>query len=732
MISMKRVRRLLTVVLSCLMVAGTASAESPLRPWTPSDSVAVRYFSWNLQDPWSPAGDDYQPRIELSADGRSFFFIVHHGELLDDAQVYELRVYDVGELHRLLDRAGKAPAVAQPRWKVEFRSFANSTSGIGDVRWQPDGTGVLFKGITRTGTYRAYRLDMKSGRVQALTDEKVDVLDFHFGGGSVIYRRIHPRVPQEAPYPLEFLPRRPDGKPAGETFRRAADRFTVEVARSGERARTLAGVRVSGAWFSPDGQKVVLSAVSDAPLGVRPGPLKFLLFDLQRDGLFPRAEILAGAGEASRAPAAIWSADGSTAILVNAKLPGANEGVLAQMLAATGELKVLEPMAGQTAAGMQSVSDVLLMGKDELHVMHESGGKPVARTVYSLRNGEWTGQPGALSVGRRDPRQLSGLEALVRQSVNDPSIAYVVRGKQELALIEPDPALQGVSRARMQKFEWQEPNGARMSGGLYLPRDVKLGKPVPLVIQDHTFNQKTFLPDGPYTHSDAAQTLVAQGMAVLQMGTDYNLPVEKLGSEGAELVARIDIVVEKLAAQGIIDPQRVGVTGYSRGGYRTYYAITHPGRTRLAAVVCADSFTGDYVWYLYAQAFGGWPEFDILAGGSFWERKAAWLERETSFNVDRVNTPALFTSGKSGTEDPMTSVSTIGAFARNGKAFDYVYIPHGSHPLRRPRQQFATMGLVVDWLNFWLKDQAPPDEELAARWSAIRSQWEKSRVPANR
>ena len=332
------------------------------------------------------------------------------------------------------------------------------------------------------------------------------------------------------------------------------------MARSGERERTLAGVRVSGAWFSPDGQKVVLSAVSDAPLGVRPGPLKFLLFDLQRDGLFPRAEILAGAGEGSRAPAAIWSADGSTAILVNAKLPGANEGVLAQMLAATGELKVLEPMAGQTAAGMQSVSDVLLMGKDELHVMHESGGKPVARTVYSLRNGEWTGQPGALSVGRRDPRQLSGLEALVRQSVNDPSIAYVVRGKQELALIEPDPALQGVSRAGMQKFEWQEPNGARMSGGLYLPRDVKLGKPVPLVIQDHTFNQKTFLPDGPYTHSDAAQTLVAQGMAVLQMGTDYNLPVEKLGSEGAELVARIDIVVEKLAAQGIIDPQRVGVT----------------------------------------------------------------------------------------------------------------------------------------------------------------------------
>ena len=56
----------------------------------------------------------------------------------------------------------------------------------------------------------------------------------------------------------------------------------------------------------------------------------------------------------------------------------------------------------------------------------------------------------------------------------------------------------------------------------------------------------------------------------------------------------------------------------------------------------------------------------------------------------------------------MTSVSTIGAFARNGQAFDYVYIPHGSHPLRRPRKQFATMGLVVDWLNFWLKDQAPP------------------------
>jgi dipeptidyl aminopeptidase/acylaminoacyl peptidase len=220
-------------------------------------------------------------------------------------------------------------------------------------------------------------------------------------------------------------------------------------------------------------------------------------------------------------------------------------------------------------------------------------------------------------------------------------------------------------------------------------------------------------------------------MVVLQLPT-IGIESKKgggLAKEGQYVVERIDSAVEYLAARGIIDPHRVGMTGFSRAGYQTFYTITHPGRVRLAAAVCADSFTGGYPAYLEDAALGLLvQDFESRYDGSFWKNNATWLERETTFNIDRVVTPVLMSENDGSTAYGTyneRSLQIIGAFALNKKPLEYLYFPTGSHQLKRPREREAMLEAVVDWMAFWLKneeDSRPEKQEQYVRWRAMKSQ----------
>jgi len=160
----------------------------------------------------------------------------------------------------------------------------------------------------------------------------------------------------------------------------------------------------------------------------------------------------------------------------------------------------------------------------------------------------------------------------------------------------------------------------------------------------------------------------------------------------------------------------VGLTGWSRSGLQTYYAVTHPGRVPLAAAVAADFMTGTYATYLADYGAMG-PDsphstYEAGPGGPFWKHKSAWLEYEPSFNVDRVVTPLLITKhGNSDAELGGAITSTCSkslAFLLNDKPLDYLYLPQSDHSAVRPRERVALMEGVVDWMAFWLQDTRTP------------------------
>jgi dipeptidyl aminopeptidase/acylaminoacyl peptidase len=714
--------------------------------------------------------------ITPSPDGAYFFFLTNAGELESDSTRVELKVYAVDQVRSWLAQSGRRAESLPPYRSVVRRSGSSdpNKAAILGARWQTDGSGIVFLAMTEQRELQAQRLDLRSGTVTHLTEHPGGITNFWMQGESLLYQSDAP-LSYAPGYPMTVFDRQSDGTLVPP--KQAGTMHTYAISRRGESPRELVGdsdgIRYDERWMSPNGRFAVglyEGANPDFP-GHRARTLgtaqQFVLIDLETArakplGLEPRLyvpntrlQVFADV---------FWSADSARFILVNV-VPRDGEGHHATRPAigafdvGTGEWRPLLDMYGPLAAGAPSkvppstyVTRVeWLTANRELVVTEHVEDQADRATVYAFGTSGITHRaseaavkmlPRLQSVAAGRKVSLDGLSISLHEGINEPPRIVASDGRHQANLTAPDAALQGVRFARTEPFQWRDADGQTVTGGLTLPPGFTRGHPVPLVIQGYFYWPDAFLPDGhTKTPSAARQALVARGMAVLEMD---NPKIERIDYRD-RYVRRIDSAVDALARAGFVDPSKVGVTGFSHAGYLTYYAITHPGDVRLGAVVCADSWGGDFHEYLFAGAFGGaWgaslSSFEFVNSGeetlrplfrkpdmTFWDRKSQWLEHDTTFNVDRVQTPVLFTL-HGGTHPPggyLAGIERIGAFMLANKPVDYVYFPDGSHQLERPRERLAMMNLTVDWMAFWLQDYEDPDPAKAtqyARWATLRAQ----------
>jgi dipeptidyl aminopeptidase/acylaminoacyl peptidase len=715
-----------------------------LRRWAPSDSVAVRYFESDT--------------IDVSPDGTRFFFVSRQGDLLCDCNVFELSVFATEDVRRAL--AGMKSTKESPPHPIR-RLIRRSPRHPGAYEgleifapsWERDGQSVSFQGVDEHGTPQIYLFNVRSGAVTPLTRWASDAISMQRVGDTII-GDLSVTMPDHSPmYPVHSITR-DDFVPRGERKREATfvsyrggipwelkdtdpKWYPTAFSSDGRRAIAIRSPKhVPVDWAAYDG------FASSADI------LRFMLIDAEHGYDKPIFDAPAGtvtrvgAEEAKNVvPDALWAEDQKHVILVNTALPltpgqktdYTNMAYVLGYDADSGQWEVIEPLELRDGAdsGKRRVTQVgwRQPGK-ELFIAHEVDGKPAAGTIYTLQGDHWIGNTVDPAVklpkweAPKKPSLADGLSVVLRQSANEPPVVMASDARHQLALTLPDPVLEGVWWGRSEPFEWHEPSGKTETGGLMLPRD-RSGR-VPLVIQAYDYSPEFFLPDGQDTrHAYAAQSLLARGIAVLNVNIIGELPSERsfVGTpqELTGFAERLDSAVDALANRGLIDRSRVGLIGFSRAGLVTYYAITHPGKNPLAAAVIDDGFQGTYSSYLANQAFGDdRGAYEGLYRSSFWRDKPAWLELENSFNVDRVKTPALFTVHSEGVV--WSTSEEIGAFALNRRPLEFLAFPEATHHLRMPRQRLASYEASIDWMSFWLNGEIPPDGERARRWGRLREQ----------
>jgi dipeptidyl aminopeptidase/acylaminoacyl peptidase len=211
---------------------------------------------------------------------------------------------------------------------------------------------------------------------------------------------------------------------------------------------------------------------------------------------------------------------------------------------------------------------------------------------------------------------------------------------------------------RQEKVSWKGADGVTIDGLLFHPIGYRTGTRYPLVVQLHGGPQESDkFGYGPGVIVNYVPVLAARGYAVLRPNyrgsTGYGSAFlrDVVGGYFKNMHTDVLAGVEALVEQGIADPDRLAVMGWSAGGHLTNKLVTVTSRFK-----AASSTAGAANWTsLFAQTdtranralwFGGTPWQPDAPTAALWDHsplKDAW----------RVKTRTMFVVGQ---EDPRVPI----------------------------------------------------------------------------
>ena len=162
------------------------------------------------------------------------------------------------------------------------------------------------------------------------------------------------------------------------------------------------------------------------------------------------------------------------------------------------------------------------------------------------------------------------------------------------------------------------------------------------------------------------------------------------GGDFKDLMAGVDAVI----ARGDTDVDRLGIGGWSYGGYMAEWAITQTNRFK-AAVSGAGMFD------LIAE-FGTevGPEGDEWYFGTPWEHPERFIHSSPYAYIKNAKTPTLILQGENDPIDPVgQSTALYRALKRYGVETELVVYPREPHGPREEKHQLDLLTRMTGWFD---------------------------------
>lgn len=623
-------------------------------------------------------GRDARPRF--APDGRSLAF-------LSDRRI---KVEDEPRLGEAKDRHDGVQVHVLPLDGGEARRLTDLPRGVEDYVWSPDGTmlAVLTTSLGATREADAKKRNRpappKPGETPLSDYRYIDRLNYQFNGTGFVDDQV-------------------------------AHLWVVDAA-TGEARELVAGPTAEGhpVW-SPDGTKIAFAA------NRHPSP-----------DIFDRSSILAvevatgavtlvagGADAAFWHPA--WTRDGAAVLALGERIPRGGYRTGIWKFAADGSdagagLDLLAGSELQPEAGMNS--DITTGESNGLHPTAD--GKAVlfsapVRGSYELWRVSLAGgkEPKRLTEGRH---YLSGWDAvavkgddvvagILSAPTRLPEVHVLDEGKGRDRTARAISALNATAQAEIAWVEplerWWESDGREIQGWLY-PAGPGAR---PLALEIH---------GGPHTLYGWSpvlewQVLAGSGVSVLASnprgsegyGEAFNRA--NLGDWGDGPMADVIAGVDQAIADGLADPERLGVTGGSYGGYLTNWIVGRTQRFK-AAITCRSVvdmgtlfMTGDISAAEWAtQEFGPVP----------WEDPAYYWSISPISLASNVHTPLLIQHAERDLRCTVAQAEMLFTVLRSLKRpVRFMRVPDESHELTRsgtPFRRAENLVQVRDWFGHFL------------------------------
>jgi dipeptidyl aminopeptidase/acylaminoacyl peptidase len=272
----------------------------------------------------------------------------------------------------------------------------------------------------------------------------------------------------------------------------------------------------------------------------------------------------------------------------------------------------------------------------------------------------------------------------------------------------------GIRRAwgPSKSLAWTSDAGT-VQGWLTYPRDYDPGWRYPLVVRVHGGPAWAVTPSwpGPWTYYFA---LPAEGTFLLQANPRGSLGRGEAftranvkdfgGGDFRDILAGVDAAV----AAAPIDPRRVGITGWSYGGYMTMWAVT---QTQRFAAAVAGAGLANWESYYGENAIDQWmiPYF----GASVYDDPGVYAKSSPIRFIKNARTPTLVVVGAEDGECPAPqSFEFWHALETLGVKTQLVVYPNEGHEFSQPAHLRDVVERTVEWFDEFLKQ---PRNEAARR-----------------
>jgi dipeptidyl aminopeptidase/acylaminoacyl peptidase len=364
-----------------------------------------------------------------------------------------------------------------------------------------------------------------------------------------------------------------------------------------------------------------------------------------------------------------------------------------------GEERLVTPDLDRAAWKPSLSSD----GKSIYFLLEDDRSQVVAKVPASggavERIADTRGVVHAMSLGKGDR------VAVVASTPHQPAEVMALEGKTHRAISSHNrELLDPIALGALEGVEFESRDGTAVHGIVVKPPDYQTGRRYPTIAYIHggPVGQDGFEFDFTW------QILAARGYVVVApnyrgssgRGLRFTRAIE--ADWGNLEVQDVIAAVDHLVAQGIADPERLGIGGWSYGAMTTNYTIASD--TRFKAAVSGAGESNMLAAYGTDQYIRQW-ENEV---GIPWKDIQPYLKLSYPFyESERIKTPTLFLCGEYDFNVPLiNSEQMYQALKSQGVETQLVIYPAQYHGLTRPSYLRDRVERYVAWFDRFLKGPA--------------------------
>ena len=583
-----------------------------------------------------------------------------------------------------------------------IRSLTFNRKAISNLSWSPDGSDLSFLSEdSSTKKPQIYIMPMNGGDPVRITKSKTGVAEYTWSpNGETIAFTAQDTVPN----PKEI-------KHHEDAFKVTANNYMVRaelqpwhlwiVSSKGGKAKQLTNGKfslqtdqetISPLVWNPDGSSITFQRFPDVWEG---NSWHSIIAEIDTSGNKIDTVIKAeGSGQPK------YSGSGKIMAFMRARNGDLNNGNAVYVFEdgkihdATSDLK-RNIMSYKWLPG---TNDLLLTGMQGTRTVLWK--QPVNGKAVQINLGNVDIREGSLTLSKK------GILSFIGSTPSHPAELYIMaslNAKPE-RLTDLNAFVDSLTLSKTESVSWKGPDGFDEDGVLNYPVNFKEGKKYPLVLVIHGGPEwASTVPFSPLT-----QLLAAKGFFVFQpnyrgsinLGDKYQHAIFRNTGEGPgkDIMAGVNKVIQS----GFVDTSRMGISGWSYGGYMTSWLNGYyPDKWKAAVEGAAlNDWVMDYTIAYYQT-------FDLyFFGGSPWTQKywKIWRDQSPIVLARYVKAPTLILGDAGDPNVPIVnSYEMYHALKDNGVHTEFYVYPadtHFPHDIVRTTDVYKRW---IDWLDKYLK-----------------------------